>query len=344
METTLFNAPEATGQTEAVAPPTLASGEAKEMQHPTAGEIQRAIKPLPESKGRGLAMQSLDDMWRFAQYMAQSPFAPKGMDTKAIVVAIQMGAEIGLAPTVAVRSIAVINGRPSLWGDALLGLCQAHHSWDPAAFEETVTETKDGLVARCTVRRRGGKVTTREFTMVDAKRAGLASKAGTWQQYPKRMLQMRARSLALRDTFSDVLQGICSREEAMDIIDVEPTGDRKPPEREPGTSKTAALTKQLMAPKPDAKAAQPSREENQTMSMQDQAPAKPASFESTCITADQARQIEEYAESLDVNAEQFNAWMMEKWSSQKVSELPAHAFGAVIEMLENKELIRQGRD
>ena len=319
METTLFNAPEATGQTEAVAPPTLAPGEADERRE----ELER---PLAVPRARGITMQSLDDMWRFAQYMQASPFAPKGMDTKAIVVAIQMGAEIGLAPTVAVRSIAVINGRPSLWGDALLGLCQAHHSWDPAAFEETVTETKDGLVARCTVRRRGGKVTTREFTMVDAKRAGLASKAGTWQQYPKRMLQMRARSLALRDTFSDVLQGICSREEAMDIIDVEPTGDRKPPEREPGTSKTAALAKQLMAPKPDAEA------------------AEPASFESTYITVDQARQITEYAESLGVDSEKFDAWMMEEWSSQKVSELPAHAFGAVIEMLEKKEHDRQGRD
>ena len=69
--------------------------------------------------------------------------------------------------------------------------------------------------------------------------------------------------------------------------------------------------------------------------------AEPASFESTCITADQARQITEYAESLDVNSEKFNAWMMEKWSSQKVSELPAHAFGAVIEMLEKKEYERQ---
>lgn len=212
-------------------------GEAKEMQrppgiaertssmpsaqHPTAGEIQRAIKPLPESTGRGLAMRTIEDMWRFAQYMAQSPFAPKGMaDPRAIVVAIQMGAEIGLAPTVAVRSIAVINGRPSLWGDALLGLCQAHHSWDEAAFEETITETPQGMTARCTVRRKGGRAATREFSMEDAKRAGLASKAGTWQQYPKRMLQMRARSWALRDTFSDVLQGIVAREEAMDFVEV----------------------------------------------------------------------------------------------------------------------------
>ena len=72
--------------------------------------------------------------------------------------------------------------------------------------------------------------------------------------------------------------------------------------------------------------------------------AEPASFKDTCITADQARQITEYAESLDVDSEKFNAWMMQEWSSQKVSELPVHAFDAVMEMLEKKEYERQGRD
>lgn len=224
---------------------TLPAPPPAEKQEPKEESRQRPVKHLPVPGRHGLAMRTLEDMWRFAQYMATSPFAPKGMtDARSIVVAIQMGAEIGLAPTVAVRSIAVINGRPSLWGDALLGLCQAHESWDIAAFEETIAETPQGLTARCTVKRNGGKPVTREFTMTDAKRAGLASKQGPWTQYPKRMLQMRARSWALRDTFSDVLQGIASREEAVDFIDVEPTPSTEL-QREPGESKTQALTKQL---------------------------------------------------------------------------------------------------
>ena len=51
---------------------------------------------------------------------------------------------------------------------------------------------------------------------MDAKRAGLWTKAGPWQTYPRRMLQMRARSFALRDAFPDVLKGLISVEEALD--------------------------------------------------------------------------------------------------------------------------------
>jgi len=56
-----------------------------------------------------------------------------------------------------------------------------------------------------------------QFSMADAARAGLKGKSGPWQQYPQRMLQMRARGFALRDAFPDVLRGLISAEVAMDI-------------------------------------------------------------------------------------------------------------------------------
>ena len=37
-----------------------------------------------------------------------------------------------------------------------------------------------------------------------------------WKSYPDRMLQMRARGFALRDSFPDVLKGLITREEAQD--------------------------------------------------------------------------------------------------------------------------------
>ena len=70
--------------------------------------------------------------------------------------------------------------------------------------------------------------------------------------------------------------------------------------------------------------------------------AEPTSFAATCITSDQAREIEEYAESLNVDLAGFNAWLRKQWSSLKVSELPAEAFGPVMEMLEKADLKRKG--
>ena len=67
----------------------------------------------------------------------------------------------------------------------------------------------------------------------------------------------------------------------------------------------------------------------------------PTSFPATCITADQAREIEEYAESLDVDMERFGEWMSKQWSSLRIGELPAEAFGPVIEMLQKKDKDKQ---
>jgi hypothetical protein len=76
--------------------------------------------------------------------------------------------------------------------------------------------TRTLLTAVCIAKRHGSTPVTARFSVMDAKRAGLWTKAGPWQTYPRRMLQMRARSFALRDAFPDVLKGLISVEEALD--------------------------------------------------------------------------------------------------------------------------------
>jgi len=140
-----------------------------------------------EAGKRGLELRTLDEYWRFATAVARSGMAPKGMERpESVLVAIQMGAEVGLTPMAALQNIAVINGRPSVWGDAMLAICRSSGVFDEAAFEETIEERDGKIIASCTVRRLpNGKPVTRTFSMDDAKQAGLAGKPGPWQQYPK---------------------------------------------------------------------------------------------------------------------------------------------------------------
>jgi hypothetical protein len=144
-----------------------------------------------------------------ADVVAASGMAPEGMNRAAIIVAIQMGAEIGLKPLQSLQNIAVINGRPSVWGDAALAVVMAHPEFDSEVFEETVQrdDKNNPVAATCTVGRVGCKPVTRTFTLQDAKTAGLLGKKGPWTQYPARMLQMRARGFAMRDAFPDALRG-----------------------------------------------------------------------------------------------------------------------------------------
>ena len=165
----------------------------------------------------GLALQTFDDAWRFWQMVAKTDFAPKDFKNKpeSCMLAGQHGAELGLGPMQSLQCIAVINGRPTIWGDAALALVQS----SPVC--EFVSEAVDGdgeqMVATCIAKRRGYPAPSAvKFSVADAKKAGLWGKSGPWTQYPKRMLQLRARGFALRDAFPDVLKGLVTAEEAHD--------------------------------------------------------------------------------------------------------------------------------
>jgi hypothetical protein len=181
----------------------------------------------------GIALQTFDDAFRFAQMVSKSEFAPKDFRGKpeSCLLAVQHGSEIGLSPMQSLQSIAVINGRPSIWGDAALAVVTASQMCEYVT--EELEEGKEGetLVAICTAKRRGyPKPTVVRFSVADAKKAGLWGKAGPWSQYPKRMLQLRARGFALRDAFPDVLKGLVTAEEAQDYPQAEPARE---PAREP---------------------------------------------------------------------------------------------------------------
>lgn len=173
------------------------------------------ISTLPTSRGGfALTPQTLDEAMQFAGMMAKSSIVPKDYQGNPgnILVAVQWGAEIGLAPLQAMQSIAVINGRPSIWGDAMLALVRG------SGLLEYIRETPTDAGCTCTLKRRGEAFEVeRSFSVEDAKKAGLWGKAGPWQQHPKRMMQMRARAFALRDVFADVLRGVHVAEESQDM-------------------------------------------------------------------------------------------------------------------------------
>lgn len=159
-----------------------------------------------------LSPQTFEQALTFSNYLADSDMVPKDFKGKPgnCLIAMQWGAELGLKPLQAMQNLAIINGRPSLWGDAVIALVRG------SPLCEFVIETDDGNTATCRVKRRGEPEQVRTFSMEDAKKAGLAGKQGPWSQYPQRMRQMRARAFALRDVFPDVLRGMPVAEEIMD--------------------------------------------------------------------------------------------------------------------------------
>ena len=171
--------------------------------------------------------RNLDEAMKFAQIMADSDLVPAGYKNKPgnILVACQMGHELGLTPMRALRCIAVINGRAAMFGDEMLAMVLVS-----PVCEYVHEEQSNDKIGICTVKRKGHPEHTATFSLDDAKRAGLLGKQGPWQQHTARMLKLRARGFALRDKFADVLAGLVTTEEALDIPPSEPQAVPTQPE------------------------------------------------------------------------------------------------------------------
>lgn len=177
----------------------------------------QAALAIPESRGF-LVIESFKQAIEVAEYISKSQLVPDAYRGKPadIVIAMQYGMELGLSPLQALQSVAVINGKPSIYGDAVPAIVIGQPDCDDIIEVEATGEEPEKWVASCTVKRRGKDPKTRTFSWLDAKRAGLAGKKGPWQDYPKRMLLMRARGFAIRDAFPDRMKGMILAEEAMD--------------------------------------------------------------------------------------------------------------------------------
>lgn len=190
---------------------------------------------MQDTKSFSLVPTNLTEAKELANLISKSDLVPKDYQDKPgnVLVAIQMGQELGLQPMQALQGIAVINGKPAVYGDAMLALVRGNALCE--SLSETISGEGEQAVATCTIKRKGEKVDiVRRFSVADAKKAGLWGKTGPWTNYPQRMLQMRARAWACRDAFPDVLKGISVAEEIQDVreigdADVVERGNIQPP-------------------------------------------------------------------------------------------------------------------
>lgn len=171
------------------------------------------------SGSKALMPSTIDEAYRIAQAFSRSDFIPKEYKGQPdnCFTAINLGMEIGLPPMRALQSIAVVNGKPAIYGDAQLALVRGSGLLE--FFEESLEGEfgNDNFAAVCKLKRKGDQDTTIEkFTVADAKRANLWDKPGTWKSHPKRMLRYKARAFALRDKFADVLLGLAHSIEEME--------------------------------------------------------------------------------------------------------------------------------
>ena len=212
--------------------------------------IRDNLSAIPLAPGKAVELQNIGNAFALGELVVKAGFAPKGSTVESCVVAMIEGATIGLNPLQAVQGISVVNGRPALWGDALVAVVKGSPVFGGERIEWIKGGDEDGFGCRVTVWRKGDEAnpTADQFTVADAKRARLWDKEGPWKQYPRTMLRHRAVALAYRQAFADVLKGVRYAEEERDNAE---TPEAAPPRRTINVTPQDEETPQPRKPRAD---------------------------------------------------------------------------------------------
>ena len=171
--------------------------------------------------------KNLTELKEFCQMITKTNLVPTAYRNKHedAMVAIMFGYETGqLGPLASLQFVAVINGRPGYYSDAVPGIAlNKGLITDIEEFTEG-NPYDDDFKHVVQITKRNGKKTRSEFSVADAKRAGLWDKPGPWKQYPKRMLQWRAKGFGVRDAVPHLLFGNTVEE----LRDMEDQAERHP--------------------------------------------------------------------------------------------------------------------
>lgn len=169
--------------------------------------------------------RTIDEVARVASAIIKAGLAPDSYRSgdpqetaSRIIVGIMKGAEVGFPPITALSTIAIISGRPCIYGDGAVALAQSRNLIEKFEQRFDGEDGTDNYTCHVLIWRRGQENPYEgHFSLGDAKRARLLNKPGPWLQYPTRMMFNRARAFALRDGFADCLCGLAIAEEIRDL-------------------------------------------------------------------------------------------------------------------------------
>jgi hypothetical protein len=159
-------------------------------------------------------------MVRMAEIYAKSGVLPRGISNMAAVaLIIEQGYELGIPPAAALRTISIVEGKPTIDAGMQRALIKRDHGDNAFRFIET-----DALHCVIEYRRRGWSSSSR-FTLTMAEMPARLRAKDVWKEYPANMLRARATTFVANMEFSDTTLGLHTPEELGADVDVGADGE-----------------------------------------------------------------------------------------------------------------------
>ena len=170
-------------------------------------------------------MQAFEDAQRRAKALASSTLIPpqfQGQQGFAnCLVALEIANRMRMSPFVVMQNLHIIHGRPSWSSSFIIAMVNCCGRFSPLRFE--LSGQGDSLACYAVAKdlASGQELKGPTITMTMAKKEGWATKSGSkWLTMPELMIRYRAAAFWGRLYASDLLLGLQTQEEAIDVQQV----------------------------------------------------------------------------------------------------------------------------
>ena len=170
-------------------------------------------------------IQAFEDAQRIAKALASSTLIPpqfQGQQGFAnCLVALEIANRMRISPFLAMQHLHVIHGRPSWSSSFIIAMVNGCGRFSPLRFEISGEGESLACYARATDLASEQELKGPTITMAMAKKEGWSTKAGSkWATMPDLMIRYRAAAFWGRLYASDLLLGLQTQEEVIDIQQV----------------------------------------------------------------------------------------------------------------------------
>jgi len=192
-------------------------------------------------------IQAFEDAQRIAKALASSTLIPpqfQGQQGFAnCLVALEIATRMRMSPFQVMQKLHIIHGRPSWSSQFIIGLINGCGRFSPLRYE--MSGTGESLACYCvaTELSSGKDLKGPTVSMAMAKKEGWSTKGGSkWQSMPELMIRYRAAAFWGRLYIPELLVGIQTQEE---VVDIEPVTVS-----DPVADLNAAIPEPVPAPAP----------------------------------------------------------------------------------------------
>lgn len=186
-----------------------------------AKQEQNGLQPV-SSDPYGSA-QTFEHIQRVAKMLCTSDLVPKEFknNVQNTIIALEMANRIGASPLAVMQNLYIVHGKPSWSSTFIISAINSCKRFDPLRFDLTGTGDAMSCYAWTTEKGKAERIEGPAVTMKMAKAEGWIDKNGSkWKTMPELMIRYRAAAFFGRLYAPEIMMGMQTKEEVMDVAHV----------------------------------------------------------------------------------------------------------------------------